>query len=87
MWSYFLKSFFKPYIVKVLLALVLVTLVYSIGMPGCSPVQFADVTALSCEDMPTHSACQSKPVEWTPPHTPEEKLREKAPEKRAEKDS
>ena len=52
--------------VKILLALGLALLVYSIGMPGCSPTQFATVTP--CSDFQTEFNCQSKPIdfEWGP---------------------
>ena len=38
------------YIIKFLIALGLAVLVYSIGVPGCSPTQFAGLKTASCED-------------------------------------
>ena len=47
------------YIVKFLVALGLAVLVYSIGIPGCSSVQFAAVKKLSCEDFSSNFAVES----------------------------
>jgi len=49
------------YTVKILLALGLAVLVYSIGMPGCSPTQFATVTP--CSEFLAEFNCQSETVE------------------------
>ncbi len=38
------------YIVKILLALALAVLIYSLGVPGCSPTGFMNVETVSCEE-------------------------------------
>lgn len=38
------------YSIRIIVALVLAVLIYSIGMPGCSPTQFASIKNLTCKD-------------------------------------
>lgn len=49
------------HIVKILLALSLAVIAYSIGMPGCSPTQFGTLKTLTCEDFPDSYQCRSNP--------------------------
>ena len=66
--------------VKILLALGLALLIYAIGMPGCSPTQFATITP--CSNFQTEFNCQSKTIEYEdtgivePPLTPKESKEE-----------
>ena len=49
------------HIIKILLALGLAMLIYSIGIPGCSSTHFGSLEILSCEDFPESFNCVSKP--------------------------
>ena len=51
-----------PHIIKILLALGLAMLIYSIGIPGCSSAHFGSLEEpLSCEEFPTDFNCVSTP--------------------------
>lgn len=59
------------YIVKFLLALGLAVLVYSIGMPGCSPTQFGSLKTVSCEDFSARFTVEScEPISLLDPLQP-----------------
>ena len=59
--------------IKVSSALLLAGLIYFVGIQqGCSPVSFAPVGALSCEEFPEGANCQVKPVFFSCEEKPEQ---------------